>query len=260
MLEGEDGGTDILLFNFGLHDMHWQRPHLIRRYNGTMRAILMALKENVIMSTSTTSYTTTKNDNATDSGLSASTTNTANINMANERNQKNKFKLLLFRETTAQHFPFPGGDWGDGMTCSPLNFTSANEAKYRSVAVPFYREVILRKAAWDTGYRVFTVGPAAGQGGSGGGVGGSDYQNGASGRLQQLLQEPQEQAFSNGNKNNNEPAPISHPDIVMLPFAKFTSELYDLHPHECTHYCSTPFLWMPLWRSFRLAMEWKFGG
>jgi hypothetical protein len=242
MLEGQDGGTDILLWNFGLH---WQRPNLIRQYYGRMKAILQALKEHVVMSTTTTG-----------GGASANTTNTANDTTTNEKNQNNKFKLLLFRETSAQHFPFPGGDWGGGLTCTPLNFTSANATQDASVAVPFYREVTLRNAAWDTGFNVFSVGPASGQGGGGeGGASSSGNPNGTSGRLLQLLQPPQEQA-----SKPTATAATSHPEIIMLPYAKFTSDLYDLHPDECTHYCSTPFLWMPLWRSFRLAMEWKFNG
>jgi hypothetical protein len=49
-------------------------------------------------------------------------------------------------------------------------------------------------------------------------------------------------------------------EIVIVPFLNFTRGLYDLHPKECTHYCSTPHIWYPLWRSLRLSMDWKFGG
>jgi hypothetical protein len=49
-------------------------------------------------------------------------------------------------------------------------------------------------------------------------------------------------------------------EIVIAPFLNFTRGLYDLHPGECTHFCSTPHLWYPLWRSLRLSMDWKFGG
>jgi hypothetical protein len=40
-----------------------------------------------------------------------------------------------------------------------------------------------------------------------------------------------------------------------LPFFNLTAQLHYLHPSECTHYCSTPYLWMPIWRSLRLAMD-----
>jgi hypothetical protein len=61
-------------------------------------------------------------------------------------------------------------------------------------------------------------------------------------------------------------SPIMHPtrdkqnEIVLIPFKKFADELFDLHNgNECTHYCSTPHLWNPLWRSLRLAMDDRFG-
>jgi hypothetical protein len=47
-------------------------------------------------------------------------------------------------------------------------------------------------------------------------------------------------------------------EIAILPFVNFSSTLHDLHPLECTHFCSTPHLWAPLWRSLRLSMDWKF--
>lgn len=49
-------------------------------------------------------------------------------------------------------------------------------------------------------------------------------------------------------------------EMVILPFLNFTRGLYDLHPTECSHYCSTLHVWCPLWRSLRLSMDWKFGG
>jgi hypothetical protein len=49
-------------------------------------------------------------------------------------------------------------------------------------------------------------------------------------------------------------------EMVLIPFKNFTSELFDLHMgNDCTHYCSTPLLWNPLWRSLRLAMDDRFG-
>lgn len=44
-------------------------------------------------------------------------------------------------------------------------------------------------------------------------------------------------------------------ELIILPYNNFTRFLHDLHPDECTHYCSTPFLWIPIWRSLRLAMD-----
>ena len=46
-------------------------------------------------------------------------------------------------------------------------------------------------------------------------------------------------------------------EIVMAPFRDFTSSLWEMHPPfpDCTHFCSTPFLWLPIWRSIRMAMD-----
>jgi len=49
-------------------------------------------------------------------------------------------------------------------------------------------------------------------------------------------------------------------EVVVVPFANFSAEFHDLHPNECTHYCSTPHLWYPLWRSLRFAMSRRFDG
>ncbi|CAJ1935031.1 unnamed protein product [Cylindrotheca closterium] len=53
--------------------------------------------------------------------------------------------------------------------------------------------------------------------------------------------------FSAQDKETNE--------IVFLPFRDYTVPLHYLHPNECTHYCHTPYLWLPLWRSLRIALD-----
>jgi len=53
--------------------------------------------------------------------------------------------------------------------------------------------------------------------------------------------------------------PLSKNDLVFLPFRKHTLPFHDLHSGaECTHYCHTPNLWLPLWRSIRLAFDQAF--
>ena len=46
-------------------------------------------------------------------------------------------------------------------------------------------------------------------------------------------------------------------ELVMIPFRSFTSSLWEMHPAfpDCTHFCSTPFLWLPIWRSLRVAID-----
>ena len=51
-------------------------------------------------------------------------------------------------------------------------------------------------------------------------------------------------------------------NLVLLPFREFTSELYFMHAHgggDCTHFCSSPYLWLPALRSLRIAIERRFG-
>jgi hypothetical protein len=50
--------------------------------------------------------------------------------------------------------------------------------------------------------------------------------------------------------------PVSRGDeLVILPYYRFTSEMHRLHPHECTHFCNTPYVWLPIWRTLRLALD-----
>jgi hypothetical protein len=54
-------------------------------------------------------------------------------------------------------------------------------------------------------------------------------------------------------------APEKHQkEMVIIPFRDFTSELYYLHPGECSHYCQTPDLWLPIWRGLRLTIDRTF--
>jgi hypothetical protein len=49
--------------------------------------------------------------------------------------------------------------------------------------------------------------------------------------------------------------PVHDNEIILLPFYNFSRELHYNHPSECTHYCSTPYLWLSTWRGLRLALE-----
>jgi hypothetical protein len=47
--------------------------------------------------------------------------------------------------------------------------------------------------------------------------------------------------------------------IVMLPWWDYTAQHHEMHPREeCSHYCSSPFLYYPLWRGLRRAMDDNF--
>jgi hypothetical protein len=49
--------------------------------------------------------------------------------------------------------------------------------------------------------------------------------------------------------------PVHDNQIILLPFFNYTRELHYNHPSECTHYCSTPYLYLLTWRGLRLALE-----
>ena len=49
--------------------------------------------------------------------------------------------------------------------------------------------------------------------------------------------------------------PRREDELVILPFREYTNELHYLHPGECTHFCSSPYVWLPLWHSLRVAVD-----
>jgi hypothetical protein len=44
-------------------------------------------------------------------------------------------------------------------------------------------------------------------------------------------------------------------ELIFLPYREFTFPLHYLHPDECTHFCHDPNLWLPIWRSLRIAVD-----
>jgi hypothetical protein len=48
---------------------------------------------------------------------------------------------------------------------------------------------------------------------------------------------------------------VNEPELVVLPFRDYTVPLHYLHPGECTHYCHSPHMWLPIWRALRLAID-----
>lgn len=127
--------------------------------------------------------------------------------------KQHSFALLAWRETTAQHFNNPGGEFiRIGSTCAPL---ATNDTLLG------WRESLVQRAAQEMGYQI-TI---------------SD----------------ETMAYSS--------APEEGHELFVLPFFNFTSSLHYLRPiggGDCTHFCSNPFVWKPLWRSLRLALDFKY--
>jgi hypothetical protein len=129
--------------------------------------------------------------------------------------------LLAFRETSAQHFNGDGGEYKTKTRNGSQCGPLDTTATKNSLFG--WRDRVFSASAEQSGFRVLVADP--------------------------------------GSKNSLSllPRTIDN-EVVVVPFANFSAELYDLHPkNECTHYCSTPHLWFPLWRSLRFAMSRRFG-
>ena len=148
--------------------------------------------------------------------------------------EASRVKLLAWRETTTQHFaPFPGGYFLRYLTDSfPINCTRINE----NYTVEAYPEL-------------------------------SDH---LTTDLMQILTDvyPRNVIFQATNATENftwvdasDPNFLQTPvsrlgrELVFLPYRDFTKEVTYLHGGECTHFCSNPFLWQPIWRNIRLAIQ-----
>ncbi|CAB9498321.1 expressed unknown protein [Seminavis robusta] len=135
--------------------------------------------------------------------------------------QQGHIQLLVHRESSAQHFDAGGGEYS--------LWKGRPDGKNLSHCQPFsfsdssagWRELAIRKAANKSGHSFVMAGP-------------------------------------------HMPSLSSvQPELVTLPYFNFTAPHPTMHPHsgaaECTHYCSSPFIYYPLWRSLRFALDRQFG-
>jgi hypothetical protein len=176
-----EGGTDILFFNFGLHWRLQEQDSAALKQH--MLTTMTALKQHAVGS--------------------------------------GKVSLFAFRETSAQHFDTPLGDWPRAR--APYNCTPLDTKK------PLFgwRTPDILNAIEKSGFTSMLVDPSG------------------------KTPTPPLQLQHSDQQNN---------EVAFVPFTEFSSDFYDLHPSECTHFCHTPHLWNPLWRSLRLAMERRFVG
>jgi hypothetical protein len=128
-------------------------------------------------------------------------------------------QLVVHRETSAQHFEAPTGDYSmqaenSSGTCVPTDFDDSHV---------WWRENTVKQATADANYSYAVAGPDMPQ------------------------------------KNK------STPRVVVAPWFHFTGQHYQLHPYnqrspkqDCTHFCGSPFLYLPVWRGLRIAMDSEF--
>lgn len=139
-----------------------------------------------------------------------------------------KVQLVVHRETSAQHFDIPGGDY---------SMWAKDKANRQDICVKaihdnttYWREPALYQQAKQEGFNYIVAGT--------GGIHRDEIE----------FRKPV--------------APKR--DILVLPWYKFTEPFYTSHQDkepgsegdpDCTHFCGSPFLYYPLWRSLRLAMD-----
>jgi len=162
-------------------------------------------------------------------------------------------KLLVHRETSAQHFDADGGEfslwWNQKdqlrQTCQPMNYNDTSVG---------WRETSVQQAIQQAGHQIIMAGPSMPP-------------------LQKRYHQQASSAVTTAAMDKNNDTRKYHrsqqqatiPEVVVLPYFHYTSRLYSLHPiqdnfQDCTHFCSSPFLYYPLWRSLRFAMDRQFGG
>jgi len=156
---------------------------------------------------------------------------------------------LIFRETSAQHFPENGGEY------TPNGHTRVKaEKKCFQLERPdiTWRRQALHKAANTQDYDIV-----------------DSYGNSIPIHLDGSYVLPprrnttqQHTATSHTEAHradrNRSRTRGRHRTVTILPFYNFTSRLHDLHntnDSDCTHFCYTPHLWSPLWRHLRIAMD-----
>ncbi|CAB9521094.1 expressed unknown protein [Seminavis robusta] len=168
---------------------------------------------------------------------------------------KQSSSRIWIRETSMQHFDADGGDYSfvkhratkrQQRQAPTTNGTSSVRVERSPVqCVPYFRANTTTTST-TAGWRERVIQEAAHQ---------ANY---SVRRLQEEVVVPD---------NNNQRFDSDHASVTILPFADWTKPLYALHPYDdrggtggggggdCTHYCSSPFLYLPLWKSMQYAMS-----
>jgi len=133
---------------------------------------------------------------------------------------KGRVPLLIHREVGAQHFATRDGSFAP---LRQLHNTTCR--RHASTSQSSWRNDMIRQAAQDNHFRIVSHGSLPPHGSN-----------------------------------------VTTPELFWIPFYNFTARHYEQHPHihpapwaDCTHFCSSPYLWYPVWRGLRHALDWKFG-
>lgn len=129
-------------------------------------------------------------------------------------------RLVVFRESSAQHFDSNGGEYwlrrNKSDACVPLQHQHWNESENLG-----WREELVRRVVQNQGYKLLTA-----------------------------------------NESLSSQPDYGRREIILAPFLHYTAKLEFMHANptvgDCTHYCYSPYLWWPFWRSLRMAMDRRF--
>jgi hypothetical protein len=144
-----------------------------------------------------------------------------------------QLKLVAWRETSSQHFDAPGGYFlnrpnftnpDNSFNCTPINTRLAG-TYHADIGLHFYDDYMKKAITANNMTYVDASDPNI------------------------LLNIPIPTTNTNNNNNSN------NSEVVVLPYRDYTFPLHDVHPHECTHYCHDPHVWLPIWRWLRIAFE-----
>mgnify|MGYP000579336776 CR=1 FL=1 len=156
------------------------------------------------------------------------------LELIRQARDTNQDALVLHRENSAQHFDIPGGDFSEYWE---QRFSRRPKCKPFMANAPFtsyWRDQFLQAAARQAGYQIIPVGP--------------------------------NMAAAAALSPSGTDTTTTNKELLVLPFHNFTALHHTFHPvwdhghGDCTHYCGSPFMYMTLWRSLRLAMDRRFGG
>lgn len=149
-----------------------------------------------------------------------------------QRQGRERLKLVAWRQTSAQHYNTTGGHYAD-------------EANFTGPCVVHPSE-----DSNGDGYRLDLMKQAAN-------ASNFTFLNVLDPNFFNIVPPRRNNNYNNNNANKNPEDDDNNniDELVLLPYRQYTDPLSYFHPNECSHYCHDPHLWLPIWRTLRIAMD-----
>jgi len=177
--------------------------------------------------------------------------------------QQYNVSVVVHRETSAQHFDSPGGAYelyDDRDNSNSSLRCVVNNEHIRPHSSLYWRERAVEVASQHAGFQYHVVdgrtrGSIRRQRKNRRRLGGSSSNDAVI--LNSTL------PSSSNRTEEEEETHTVRPRLFVLPYHNFTHRFHRMHPtnrepdklQDCTHYCGSPFLYMPLWRPLRLILD-----